>query len=410
MSQERPTSNPNAEHPGGSIHVFPPTSQSPLSLASLNWPRHQPTNFRTSLGRQCGRKHPNQGRPKGNTPEEHPAHRSRPPSRTPTSRFRLPALESYGGSTDLTEHGTAFRAQMALYDTSDALMCYTFPTTLRGSAQMWYSRIKPFFISSFDQFAKEFERNFIASSYLRPTIASLLGLTQGNDEPLAQFVSIFSGEIRRMPDTHPTLAIQAFLMGLWPSRFFWSLIERPLSTVPEITKVGSRDKRRYYHFHRDYGHDTEECNDLRNQIEDLIRQEHLHRFIQDRRASEERPHRDKNPSPRPDRSIEKQIDVIVSSSTSGGDSSSARKSYARPAVEKRSRRSQDPRITFGEGDDVYSNHDDALVISAQIANARVKRVMMGTGIPDQGRGRRSLKRPPGIQAVLSDSNHASKKT
>ncbi|RWW02705.1 hypothetical protein GW17_00034192 [Ensete ventricosum] len=28
MSQERPTSNPNTEHPGGSTHVFPSTLQS----------------------------------------------------------------------------------------------------------------------------------------------------------------------------------------------------------------------------------------------------------------------------------------------------------------------------------------------------------------------------------------------
>ncbi|RWW08624.1 hypothetical protein GW17_00027927 [Ensete ventricosum] len=136
------------------------------------------------------------------------------------SSFRLPTLEPYDGSTNPTEHVVAFRAQMALYDTSNALMCRTFPTTLRGSARMWYSRIKPSSISSFDQFAKEFELNFIASSYLRPTAASLLDLTQGNDKSLAQFVSKFSIEIRRMPDTHPTLAIQAFLMGLRPSRFF----------------------------------------------------------------------------------------------------------------------------------------------------------------------------------------------
>ncbi|RRT47659.1 hypothetical protein B296_00028312 [Ensete ventricosum] len=76
---------------------------------------------------------------------------------------------------------------------------------------------KPSSISSFDQFAKEFELNFIASSYPRPTTASLLSHMQGSDEPLAQFVSRFSVEIRRMPDTHPTLAIQAFLMGLRPS-------------------------------------------------------------------------------------------------------------------------------------------------------------------------------------------------
>ncbi|RWW70329.1 hypothetical protein BHE74_00022023 [Ensete ventricosum] len=106
---------------------------------------------------------------------------------------------------------------------------------------MWYNRLKPSSISSFDHFAKEFELNFMASSCLRSTTASLLGLTQGSDEPLAQFVDRFTTEVRRMPDTHPTLAIQVFLMGLRPSRFFWSLIERPPSTVPETLVVGKRE-------------------------------------------------------------------------------------------------------------------------------------------------------------------------
>ncbi|RZS10691.1 hypothetical protein BHM03_00041950 [Ensete ventricosum] len=113
-------------------------------------------------------------------------------------------------------------------------MCWAFPTTLRGLARMWYSRLKPSSISSFDYLAKEFELNFMASSHLRPTAASLLDLAQGSNEPLAQFVSRFVAKVQGMPNAHPSLAIQEFLMGLRPSRFFWSLIERPSSTILEM--------------------------------------------------------------------------------------------------------------------------------------------------------------------------------
>ncbi|RRT31469.1 hypothetical protein B296_00054969 [Ensete ventricosum] len=338
MSQERPTSNPNTEHPGGSIHVLRstlqpvgqapriPTVEASTMLATPNryWrlfndPRFAPPDLGLSpitsgLGplQEAPQSRSSQGEHPGGAPHppveamienpnalvSQPSNRSRDVMRLPLepdfvssdstnlvreqlrqvnqrldevqkgfvrskkeveettkggspfapeildkpipSSFRLPTLEPYDGSTNPTEHVAAFKALMALYNTSDALMCRTFPTTLYGPAQMWYSRIKSSSISSFDQFAKEFKLNFIASSCLRPTTASLLGLTQGNDEPLAQFISRFSMEIRRMPDTYPTLAIQVFLMGLRPSRFFWSLIKRPPSTVPEMLQRASQ--------------------------------------------------------------------------------------------------------------------------------------------------------------------------
>ncbi|RZS19014.1 hypothetical protein BHM03_00051351 [Ensete ventricosum] len=92
------------------------------------------------------------------------------------TNFELPILESYDGSSDPTEHVVAFRAQMVLYDSFDALICWVFPTTLRGPARMLYIRLKPASIISFDQLVKELEQNFLGNARPKPTVASLLGI------------------------------------------------------------------------------------------------------------------------------------------------------------------------------------------------------------------------------------------
>ena len=40
-----------------------------------------------------------------------------------------------------------------------------------------------------------------------------------------------------------------------------------------------RNRNKYCRFHRDHGHDTDECFDLKQQIENLIRQEKLRNFL-----------------------------------------------------------------------------------------------------------------------------------
>ncbi|RWW23900.1 hypothetical protein GW17_00011834 [Ensete ventricosum] len=67
-----------------------------------------------------------------------------------------------------------------------------------------------------------------------PTTASLLGMRQKEDEHLSWYLAHFTEEIRAIPDAHPSLVIQAFMIEIMPSCLFWSLVERPPATMPEM--------------------------------------------------------------------------------------------------------------------------------------------------------------------------------
>ena len=49
---------------------------------------------------------------------------------------------------------------------------------------------------------------------------------------------------------------------------------RPLHSSPNV-----RDKKKYCRFHKDHGHLTEECRDLKEQIEELIQKGKLQRYV-----------------------------------------------------------------------------------------------------------------------------------
>ena len=66
-------------------------------------------------------------------------------------KLRMPQVENYDGNKDPLDHLESFKTLMHLQGIPDKIMCRAFPTTLKGPARIWFSRLTPNSISSFKE-------------------------------------------------------------------------------------------------------------------------------------------------------------------------------------------------------------------------------------------------------------------
>ena len=101
---------------------------------------------------------------------------------------------------------------------------------------------------------------------------------------------------------------------------------------PLSTSSRKQDPKKYYHFHKDHGHYTDECCDLKEQIKELIQRGKLQKFIkrdhQSRSRVENKPHDDTKDDGRdhPKQAVG-EIRTIARGPVSGGSNKSLKKTY-----------------------------------------------------------------------------------
>ncbi|XP_057464641.1 uncharacterized protein LOC130754441 [Actinidia eriantha] len=157
----------------------------------------------------------------------------------------------------------------------------------------------------------------------------------------------------------------------WPGR---------IKTDPQ-----KRNRNKYCQFHRDHGHNTEDCFQLKEQIADLIKRGYLGKYVAARPPpnSPEKRYGDNRPTAG-------DIQTIHGGFGSGGCSTSSRKRHARSANSlaeeevynfSSSHVGDQAQITFSSDDlrGLHLPHDDALVVSAVIANFNVQRILIDSG-------------------------------
>ncbi|KAL0410804.1 UNVERIFIED_CONTAM: hypothetical protein Slati_3670100 [Sesamum latifolium] len=183
------------------------------------------------------------------------------------------------------------------------------------------------------------------------------------------------------------------------------LITRPRSwrDTPQRPKF---DK--FCRFHNDYGHSTKECRHLKNEIERLIQNGYLQEYVCWEKARGTGPYqkKDGDKTSNPERSSRegakqtsgskgenddiprKGVIRMIAGGPSGGDSHQARKSQVREAHQISIKEVLDvetvedaPLIQFGraERSGPQTKHNDALVITAILANYEVGRIFIDSG-------------------------------
>ncbi|GAV77033.1 LOW QUALITY PROTEIN: hypothetical protein CFOL_v3_20505, partial [Cephalotus follicularis] len=149
---------------------------------------------------------------------------------------------------------------------------------------------------------------------------------------------------------------------------------------------------KYCRYHRDHGHDTEECRQLKNQIEDLIRKGHLRKYV-DRDAPQGRREQRREEDPREQEEQQQQprgvIHTVSGGVASGGDHKNARKAYGRQSLavqqvhhSKMLKTGGDVEvITFSEADyeGVRLPHDDPVVVTLLVELFTMKRILIDSG-------------------------------
>ncbi|KAG7579151.1 Ribonuclease H-like superfamily [Arabidopsis thaliana x Arabidopsis arenosa] len=342
-------------------------------------------------------------------------------------------LDPYSGLEDPKSYLAAFliaagRVELDEAD-EDAGYCKLFSENLCGQALMWFTQLEPGSINNFDELSAVFLKQYSILMDKSVSDADHWNLTQGPNELLRTFITKFKGVLSKLPRISQQSALSALRKEVEDEKE--SFAKRNKQAKPAVTfptkkfepresqgpkKFGSqplnnivgkqfqgkgrsntwvRDESLYCDIHKVTGHLTKDCSVLKKhlaelwasgdlskfKIEDFVKEYHVAKDTpKDQNLKRPRQSNEEEP-----RSSKGKINVILGGSKLCRDTISAIKKHRRNVLFKANLGEeidfQGASISFDEEETCHLErpHDDALVITLDVANFEVSRILIDTG-------------------------------
>ena len=129
-------------------------------------------------------------------------------------KFRMPQIKSYDRVKDPLDHLETFKTLMHLQGVPDEIICRAFPTTLKGPARIWFSRLTPSSINTFKKLSAQFTSHFIGGHRYKRSTACLMTIKQRKDETLRSYITHFNKEALSIDEADDKILVGAFTNGL----------------------------------------------------------------------------------------------------------------------------------------------------------------------------------------------------
>ena len=137
---------------------------------------------------------------------------------------------------DLDEHIDLYISQLTLFTTDEYMYYKVFPTSLRGAALSWFTRLPPRSIDSFATLKAKFMAQFATSKPHQMTSVALANIRQEKGESLKAFMARFGQVALSICGLLPEEAMTYLITALKPRPFADSLAMQPPTDMDDLRR------------------------------------------------------------------------------------------------------------------------------------------------------------------------------